>query len=346
VDRCEETTGRPLITVPDRSPAAILGRLRGAVSPRAKRLLDRVDEKEVRQARRLAKALRTSPPDVIAFGDSNWVFQAPYDEDRRSLEAMLRAELGPEVSLLVCSGAGYHPLLIAAFVRLIARHGARPVLVVPVCARMTSDAWRYHPRYAYDRVAAIIDGFDATTPLWRMRASQSTPDPAEFERYEQMAITTWVGDTTVGELRAKIIAADDHGLHETERRQLLYAYHHGETLREGQAALAEVEALGAALKGCGSAVVAFETTVPVDEGVALWGEQFRANVDRTFTMMRAALRRGFGAPLDIEETGLTFDRESFIDPADGTEHLNERGRHRVADLLAERIRAALAVRSA
>jgi hypothetical protein len=210
---------------------------------------------------------------------------------------------------------------------------------------MTSDAWRYHPKYAYDRAASAIDGFDANTPLWRMRASQATPDPAEFQQYEQMLVTTWAGDTTVGELRAKIIAADDHGLHETERRRLLYAYHHGETLREDQATLGEVEALGTALRSCGSEVVAFETTVPVDEGVALWGEQFRANVDRTLGMMRAALRRGFGAPLDVEETGLAFDRESFIDPADGTEHLNERGRHRVADLLAERIRAALAVRS-
>jgi hypothetical protein len=39
---------------------------------------------------------------------------------------------------------------------------------------------------------------------------------------------------------------------------------------------------------------------------------------------------------------MSADRSMFIDPADGSEHLNQRGRALIAGLLAERIRAAVA----
>jgi hypothetical protein len=301
---------------------------------------DRLDDREVRNARALVRALRgSSPPDIVAFGDSNWVFWAPYDEDPRSLGALLGEELGAGTSLHVCCGAGYHALLIAELLRLVADSGRRPVIVLPLCVRMAESAWRTHPNYAYDAPAAKIASFRADTPLWRMRAPAPEPTPADWARYESQVISTWAGTGPIAELREPL-RDPRSGLDETQRRRLLYAYHHGERLEPTMGSVQEVVRMGRALRSVGAPAVVFETTIPVDEGEALWGSQFRANAEHNLAVLRDALLEGYGEPLEILRTGVAFARDEFVDPADGTEHLNERGRRHMAGLLAAAVRAA------
>lgn len=330
--------------MPASGPRGVLQRARSAVVPKVKQLRDRLDDNEVRQARRLVRALRSGPPDVIAFGDSNWVFLADYDTDRRSLAGMIGDGLGPDVSFHVCAGAGYHPALMRPLVRLIQMHGARPVVIVPLCVRMTSAAWITHPKYSYAMAIEAIEQIDRTTPTWRIRRSAADAGPEAFARYGSTEITTWAGTQTIQDLRGPLLDPAAHGIDETERRRLLYAYHHGERLQPDQPTLHDVEALGRALAELGTDVVAFETTVPVDEGVALWGEQFRENAAHALGLMREAFRRGYGE-IDIIESGMAMSRSDFIDPADGSEHLNQHGRRRIADLIVERVRPALERRS-
>ncbi len=319
---------------------------RSVLGPRVKRVRERLDDNEVRQARRLVRALRSDhPPDVVAFGDSNWVFRAGYDVDQRNLPTMIADELGPDVSMRTLANAGYYSTVVRSFVRLIELSGEKPVIIVPLCARLLSVAWSIHPRYTYARAIEKMATFDEDTPLWRMRAAFPATTPEEFAAYGSTEITTFAGTQTIDALRAPLLDPAGHGLDETERRRLLYAYHHGERMEGGEHPLLEIEELGRALRRLGSEVVVFETTLPVDEGVALWGEQFRENGANSFRLLREAFRRGYGDPIDIIESGMIMDRSEFIDPADGSEHLNERGRRRQAALIVEATRAALDRRS-
>lgn len=317
------------------------------VIPRVKRLRERLDDTEVRQARHLVRPLRSAqPPQVVVFGDSTWVFTADYDEDRRSLSQMLVAELGPNVSVHVCAGAGYHPALVSAYVRLIARHKAQPIVIAPLCARMASVAWSTHPRYSYVRAIERIDRIAGDAPLRSIRAALPEITPADFERYGRTVIRTWAGEAPIHELREPLRNPAAHGLSEDERRTMLYAYHHGERLDPAQRSLQETEALGAALRSLGPRPVLFETPAPVDDGVVLWGEQFRETLDHNLRLLSEAVRRGYGEPIDVLPTGTAFERAEFIDPADGSEHLNERGRRHLAAVLAEATKAMLESRSA
>jgi hypothetical protein len=326
-----------------RSPKELLRHLkRSVVGPKVKQVRERLDDNEVRNARRLVKAVRSDqPPDVVAFGDSNWVFRAGYDEDQRNLGAMIAGELGPDISFHVCASAGYYSALERAYIRQIRINGGRPVIVVPLCARLAQRAWCCHPRYTYAEAIAAIDAFDERTPTWKIRARFPEPTPADYARYGQTEVTTFVGTTTVDELRSRILKPEQHGIDETERRRWLYAYHHGERVPADSPDLEPLVALGQELRELGSEIVVFETTHPVDEGVALWGEQFREVGANNLRVMREALERGYGAPIDVLECGMACDRSMFIDPADGSEHLNQRGRQLIAGLLAERIRAAV-----
>lgn len=314
---------------------------RSVVGPPVRRLRDRIDDLEVRNGRRLVRALKSdAPPDVVAFGDSNWLFRAGYDTDQRNLPTMLAAELGT-TSMHLCASAGYYPTLFRAYVRLIEQSDHRPVVIVPLCARLLSVAWSTHPRYTYAKAIEYLEGVEPGRPVRSIRASFPPPPAEDFARYGKTVIETWAGAMSIDDLRAPILDPEGHGLDETERRRYLYAYHHGERIDPGAHTVAEVERLGRALRALGAPVVAFETTVPVDEGVALWGEQFRENAEHSFALMRQAFRRGYGDEIDIIESGLICPRDEFIDPADGTEHLNQHGRMRIAALLADAVDAAI-----
>jgi hypothetical protein len=133
-----------------------------------------------------------------------------------------------------------------------------------------------------------------------------------------------------------------HGLTEQERLKLLYAFHHGERVDREAKTLAEVDRMGRVLRDLGAEVVPFETSVPVEAGVDLWGEQFRDTVQNTFDLMGDAFRRGFGAPIEVLPTGMIVERSEFIDPSDGSEHMNLQGRTRITGHLVEAVQEALA----
>ena len=322
---------------------AVIRRARS--SERLRSFVDTYDDKEVRRARKLATALRSdNPPEVVAFGDSNWIYAAPYDDDLRPLGTMIADALAP-VRVQVVAGAGYYSTLISAYLRLIAQSPVRPVVVVPICARLATVAWSTHPNYTYREAIARIESFEPSTPLGKMRMKAVPPTDEQFRDYGNQVITTWAGTGPISQFRDPLRDPAGHGLTEHERLKLLYAFHHGESIGPDAPTLAEVERMGRVLRDLGVEAVPFQTSLPVDEGVALWGEQFRQNAQNTFDLMGDAFRRGYGSPIDILPIGLVVERSEFIDPDDGSEHMNQRGRTRIAGHLVEAAQAALARRT-
>jgi hypothetical protein len=253
---------------------------------------------------------------------------------------MIADALAPEARVHVTAGAGYYSTLISAYAGLIKHSGVRPVVVVPLCARLATVAWSTHPNYSYLEAIARIEGFGPDTPISKMRMRTATKSNEQFRRYGAQPITTWAGTGPISEFREPLRDPAAHRLSEDERRKALYAYHHGEAADPDSRPVAEVERMGRVLRDLDVEVVPFETSVPVEEGVALWGEQFRDNAQRTFDILGDAFRRGYGS-IDVLRTGFVVKRSEFIDPADGSEHMNQRGRARVAGHLVEAVQEAL-----
>ncbi len=312
--------------------------------PTVKRHRDRLDDPEIRNGRRLVRDLRKAPPDVVVFGDSLWKFVASYDEDQRRLAPLVEEHLAPGVTLGAYVGAGYNALLMRSYVHLLREHDARPVVIVPLTTRLVASAWRHHPKYNYERVSRMLLDVDGSTPLRRIQA-RSADVSGQFAAYERRPIDTWAGSMTIRDLRRRILDPAAFDLDAESARRMLYAYHYGEEVRESDHPIGEVEALGRALAEASVTVVAYETSVPVVEGTALWGEQFRERASATLALMGDALRRGMGTDVPIIKSGLVFETSAFIDPADGSEHLNQLGRHRYAELLAGAVNEVVAVRS-
>lgn len=294
----------------------------------AGRLADLVDHPQLRDARRLLRATQ----DVLLLGESVLDFVGPQDHDPRRLPVMLQDLLGPDVSLLAVHGGGYHADLLASYLELLAHRDYRPkVLVVALWARGRFAPWIAHPRFGHHDALARLAALDPATPAWRVRGSLRRGSAADFEAFYRLPHPTLAGDLLVGDY-ARPLKAGAGDL------RLLYAYHHGALIEP--AALAAVTRLGAAAKALGCAVVAYQTPLSVETGAALLGPAFTERVAVNFIALDAAFQGGAG-DVPILPTAQAFSAAEFIDPADGSEHLNDRGRLRLAGLLAEAVRARL-----
>jgi hypothetical protein len=288
----------------------------------AGRLRDRLDHPQLRDARRI---LRTSP-DVVLMGESVLNFVGPDDADPRTLVRMV-ADALPGMTTLALHGGGYHAELLTEYVRLLATRPTRPkVVVVPLWLRGRLLPWIEHPRFGHAEAMGRLRALEPSTPPWRVRGSLRRETSADFERYYTLPYTSLLGERPIGDYARPLKRP---GMDPDERLRLLYAFHHGApVLPEG---LAAVTALGEALRDLGCASFAYETPVSVQTGERVLGPDFRSTVVENF----AAMGRAFGG--DVIETGTAFGEDEFIDPTDGSEHLNDRGRTRLAAILLEQI---------
>lgn len=299
---------------------------------RVRREVARVDNPEVRKARRLARASRSGSLDVLYLGDSTVSWVAPYDADRRPVDKMVADLLGDRARLHAVHGGSYNPPLYRALLRMLDPTKRPRVIIVPLCVRMVTTPWTRHPVFGHDRAIRFLSSVDPSGPLWRIRKGFPPRTGAEFEDFYGLPYPTWEGNLTIGEYvkPLKSMPIDD-----PERIRLLYSYHHGNDIH-GAPALDGVRALGEDLRRIGAPVVAYQTPVPVEAGVEHHGPVFREVAERNFELLEQAFVAGYG-PIDVLRTGTAFGTDQFIDWHAADEHLNERGRLPLSQAIAEAV---------
>lgn len=306
--------------------------------------IERMDNPEVRNARKLLTAIRSeAPPDVVYVGDSTASFTAPGDVDKRSLAQMVDQALaaGSATSFSI-NGGSYHAELIANYLRLLETVVARPVLIVPLWIRGRYLPWIEHPVWGHQQAMALLQTITSSTPTRRVRGGFAAPASEAFSRYYALRYPTLLGDQSIGEYVRPL--KDLARWHDDEdgRVRMLHGYHHGARLVPGSRELDAVRQLGSVIAKLGCPVVPYQTPVPVESGVGYFGTEFADLARENFLTLEAAFRDGLGRDVEIIQSGMIFPTAEFIDVAGADEHLNEVGRLRLTDLIVARVRAELA----
>lgn len=296
---------------------------------RVRRALERLDNPEMRQARRLVRRLRRGDVDVVYLSESTATFVGRGDGDPRHLGQMVIDELAPLHCTLV-AGPGYLSDLLAAYVHLIRIAPRKPVVVHPLWVRGTFLPWVRNPIYERARSVAAVRDLDHQTPAWRIHGS--FPRRRDFTEHEQLRHPTMLGDLRVSDYTGPLRATGDAALPPHERVRLLYAYHHA--ARPSAQGLAAVRELGRALRELDCPTVAYETPISVETGVELLGEGFRDLHHANMSALVQAYREGLDRPATVLPTTAEFSPDEFVDPWDGSEHLNGAGRKRFAEWIA------------
>ena len=304
---------------------------------RVKRGLNRIDNPEVRNARRLVKVMRSNPPDVLYLGESLANAVGLDDKDPRRLSQMVADELEGTATVFTVADGGYSPELFEAYLRLVEGTPARPLVLHTMGPRILHPLIA-HPTYGKLQALPVIRSLDPGGSTWRMRASLPRATSEDFERYYALPHPTIMGDDLkVGDY---VKPLKNGALEPKERLRILYAYHHGARLTPETPSLEAYTGLGRRLRSMGCKTVAWLAPIPIPIGIELFGPEFEQLTYENWDVMKAVyLEANPGAT--IIEAGDIFGLDQFIDVTDGTEHLNDVGRRKTAALLAAGIRQEL-----
>jgi hypothetical protein len=327
------------------TPVSTAKRILKPVLPAARRWRDRLDAAEIRQARQLLQRVRQGPLDVLYLADSTAYFVSPTDTERLQFRFMLISELQRDLSILAIGGGGYHPGIWSNWVRLMtAASSQRPLMIVPLSLRPADDTWLYHPRHGHQAAVATLGRMPDDYPAWRVRRIIRRPTSEDMLTHDLRPHPSFLGeDLTIGDYRRRLTGPDSATLDKAERNRWLHAYQYTRPLRMEDDGPRRMTAFAAKLRELQFPAIAYQTPSPLQIGTELWGSKFVDRVRENHDLLEEAFVRGY-PETKVLRTGMNFEPSEFL--VDGTEHLNELGRHKLLKLLVPEVRLVHERRSA
>jgi hypothetical protein len=258
---------------------------------------------------------------VVFFGDSVAGRIAHDDVDQRTLGDMLADELGGDLRWIWHSA--YHVEMYLELYRALLRLGAPPErLLVSFNLRGLSPQWHLTPSYAHrDHHAAIRHHPAPAAPV---------PPPPRLEGWRRRR--TPIGSPllpgwTIG--KAEKVRAKKQGLSDAqrdERTRVLFAFHYGVPVTADHPRLQALRELAALTAANGTTFDWYVAPVNVAAAAQFGGQPL-------LDIIRSNIELVGGT--DLSES---VDREDFFKPDSSTEHLNERGRKKLASRMADLVR--------
>jgi len=290
-----------------------------------------------RQLRDLIRHFDTNPvaTSVLYFGDSVLSRVSRDDHDTRSLGQMVAEKLGDRMQVVCIYDGAYHMAVFNAFVRALGRMRYRPqVIVLPVNLRSFSPQWHLNPEWQFDKEIRTLEEFTAgrtqtVPPVQKLPQSiiEFRATPVEYPCSSL---------TRIGEFLDVVRMRTETAEQKEYRWGQIHVFHYMHPLQADHPKLLLVKETLEEIEKLGAFAVAYVTPINHQAGRKLIGEDFASAVRDQVELVRRQVaeseRRGRARFLDCSTM---FGSDCFFHEYDPTEHLNERGRLMLADVIAQ-----------
>lgn len=266
----------------------------------------------------------------LYFGDSVLERVAKEDADRRALYQMFADRVAPRRVCSLSQGA-FHPGVFLASVRCLRSLEHRPELaIVPINLRCFSPQWDLEPAYQFTGEIALLNNF-AANPSKRLPSfTAAAVDREQYEVFDRTPISI-VGSrlTTVGEFRLVISASPQTEVQTRFREQQVFSFFYMYRLAREHRRVVALRELFQTLGSLGIPVLVYITPINIGAARAVLGEAFSSQIRSNVATLVEAL-----ADVRVIDWSTEFPPEMFFHRKFHTEHLNERGRKRLVELVA------------
>lgn len=302
-------------------------------------VLERRMDQELYQLRMLRRAYsKADGPDILLFGDSAMFYTSPDDPKRRSLDDMIRDDLGRDVRIMTLVGPGYSARIVNTFLTALEDCRSQPALIiVPTSVLMSQELFSESPRLGYIHETRTLREIIEKGGKVPLRGIARSP-VEEYEEHDRVPAPSLFGARrTVGEIRLITNSVPTTRWATAVRMRHLMDYYNAERLEAESPGVVHVRDLGTQVAKLSIPTVAY--IAPVNHMVlrTTLGEKsldhLRHNADVIATAFHDTADR-YGTVVDA-----VFDSPSseFVDPV----HLTLEGRERMAHHLSSAIRPLL-----
>uniref|UniRef100_Q07IR4 SGNH/GDSL hydrolase family protein n=1 Tax=Rhodopseudomonas palustris (strain BisA53) TaxID=316055 RepID=Q07IR4_RHOP5 len=272
-------------------------------------------------------------PDLLLLGDSVSERIANEDADRRTLHQMMIDRVTSARSCLAISHTAYQPAIYRDLMEALARLPRSPhVVMLPINPRAFSPQWHGSPLWALDQERAAIrahlaDPDQPIAPIADVEAGDGF-----FDQFDQTRVRLQLSSLTRnGDLRAISLVPTDNPAEQKVRYRELFAWHYAYAFDESHPKLLALRDAITLIGKMNATAVCYLTPINVEAGLDVHGRRFQdvaaALAERIARALAPALDAGGHRFADLSAA---LGREFFFKNNLATEHLNARGRDKLA----------------
>lgn len=274
------------------------------------------------------KAIIENRSEIVFLGDSVVERVSRHDEDRRTLGQMVADNLAPR-SVLTLSRSAHNPDIYLPLLQVMAKTGYRPnTIIIPVNLRCFSPQWELSPDWRFEQERAIIRRYLRfrwlpIKPIADVHHSEGAhailaKTPVEYELSPFR---------TVGEFKNAIAGEPSN-----ERSRTIFIYHYTHRLAPTNARLTNLRKCAELAQSIAEQVLIYVTPINLFALRRFVGTRAAEIVRDNASTLQALL------PADVRNWTSELPEQFFFNEDLATEHLNESGRRKLADLIVQSLR--------
>lgn len=294
---------------------------------------------------------------VLYFGDSVIERVSRDDADATPLGQMVAERLAHRYQSCVVSYSALRPDGFLALSRVLTLTPARPrLLVLPINIRCFSPQWDWNPAFDFSREIASIDAYCRAPHRGIPRLIPTNRLPISL--WKRWAFNRRRVQYSLGAFNrvggfTKLIAKGPTDTPAAEFRwRQIFVFHYLYPLSAKHRQLHALRELLRNLKLLDIPVLCYITPLNYQAGARLLGEAFALGVSETVRKVLGLLSEeggetataSEGARLVMADWSFRLPEGCFFHRNEPTEHLNEHGRHQLADAIAQLVLSRLAAR--
>jgi hypothetical protein len=271
--------------------------------------------------------------DIVFFCDSTNFAYSVQDTDRRSISEMLQDKV-PDRQIITIDHGALNMDMYLAFCRYIRRSGGRPNAVI-LCLNMRSfsPVWDRRPNWQFEKERFLLN-HPLLRPFYKPLGVFKAISANEISMEQYNATKVYCDEDAVGTVQEfEFIGLDPNTATEEHVRKtiiLQYMYPLKPDHRKLRSMLEIVETL----RSIGARPVFYMTPLDIETGQRYLPGRFRERIHANIECVTTLLRSRNVEPLDLSTC---LPASDFAWTRFPNEHLNQHGRSRVADYLAETV---------
>jgi hypothetical protein len=287
-------------------------------------------------------------PEILFYGDSVVERISRYDRDRRTLDQMVASLLEPQARLGCVSNSAYHMGVFYQLTRVLEVTKRKPrVLILPINMRSFSPQWDLNPLFqCEDHIETIknelnrLQGIDAADVI--------EDDPVDRMKKYLETDVAYPG-TAFTRIRDFVNRIDSIPFWEKDRvarLKQLFIFHYMYPLNDSHPKLRLLRDTLTLIRGLGVDVVSYITPVNYQTAITYVGEPFLPAFNSNLRLIHRLTGSNGPAstgdspmiPIDggvFRDCSTWLDSSYFFNKDNATEHLNEKGRGKLAERIAE-----------
>jgi hypothetical protein len=272
-------------------------------------------------------------PELLLLGDSVSERVANEDTDRRTLHQMMIGRVPPTRTCLAISHTAYQPAIYRDLMEALARLPRSPrVVMLPINLRAFSPQWHGSPLWALSQEHAAIRAYLADPDRPIAAIADVEAGDGFFDQFDRTRVRLQLSSLTRnGDLRAISLVPTDNAAEQKVRYRELFAWHYAYAFDESHPKLVALREAIALIGKMNATAICYLTPINVEAGLDLHGRRFRevvaALAERIAGSLAPTLDAGGHRFADFSAT---LGREFFFKNNLATEHLNARGRDKLA----------------